>query len=159
MTSAPPPLPPRLLPTLYVATAHVALAFAFGAVAIDPRGVSGFFYHPRMLAVVHLITLGWITTSILGSLYLVGPIALRVWIPATRLDYAGFALVLAGIIGMVVDFCLQQYRAVAWSAVAVGTGIMIVGAQVARRLQQGTLQLYVAYTVVALVILLVAARP
>ena len=32
-------------------------------------------------------------------------------------------------------------------------------AQIARRLQQGTLQLYVAYTVVALVILLVAARP
>ena len=158
MTSAPPPLPPRLLPTLYVATAHVALAFAFGAVAIDPRGVSGFFYHPRMLAVVHLVTLGWITTSILGSLYLVGPIALRVWIPATRLDYAGFALVLAGIIGMVVDFCLQQYRAVAWSAVAVGTGVVVVGAHVARRLRHASLPRAVgAHILLAFLNLLAAA--
>src|SRR6185503_7843074 len=74
--------PPRLLPVLYFGVAHVALALAFAAVAADPRGVSGFFYHARMLAVVHLVTLGWITASILGSLYLVGPIALRAEFPA-----------------------------------------------------------------------------
>jgi hypothetical protein len=68
---------------------------------MDPRSVSGFFYHARMLGIVHLITLGWITASILGSLYLVGPIALRMWIPATWLDYTAFALVLIGIVGMV----------------------------------------------------------
>ena len=62
-------LPPRLLPILYVALAHVALALAFAVAAVDARAVSGFFYHARMLAVVHLVTLGWITASILGSLY------------------------------------------------------------------------------------------
>ena len=76
-------LPPRVLPILYFALAHVALALAFLAVAIDPRGVSGFFYHARMLGIVHLVTLGWITASILGALYIVGPIALRTSIPAT----------------------------------------------------------------------------
>ena len=158
MTAASPPLPPRLLPILYVGAAHVALAFAFGAVAIDPRGVAGFFYHPRMLAVVHLITLGWITTSILGSLYLVGPIALRTWIPAARLDYAAFALVAAGVAGMVVDFCLQQYRAVAWSAVAVATGVTIVGARVARRLRGAPLPAAIsAHIVLAFLNLLTAA--
>src|SRR6187401_2502579 len=40
-------LPPRLLPVLYFAVAHVALALAFAAIAFDPRGVSGFFYHAR----------------------------------------------------------------------------------------------------------------
>jgi hypothetical protein len=78
-------LPPRLLPILYFGVAHVALALACLAVAVDPRGVSGFFYHSRMLAIVHLVTLGWISTSILGSLYIVGPIALRMSIPATGL--------------------------------------------------------------------------
>ena len=34
----------------------------------DPRGVAGFFYHSRMLGVVHLVTLGWMATSILGAL-------------------------------------------------------------------------------------------
>src|SRR3989337_2403264 len=90
----PPQLPPRLLPILYYGAAHVALALAFGAVALDPRGVSGFFYHARILGIVHLVTLGWITCSILGSLYLVGPLALRVWMPPTGLDYAACALVL-----------------------------------------------------------------
>ena len=88
-------LPPRLLPIFYFGAAHVALALAFGAVAVDPRGVSGFFYHARMLGIVHLITLGWITGSILGSLYIVGPIALRMWIPATWLiDAANVARIL-----------------------------------------------------------------
>jgi hypothetical protein len=94
-------LPPRLLPVLYIAIAHAALTLACLAVALDPRGVSGFFYHPRMLAMVHLVTLGWITSSILGSLYVLGPVALRLWIPATWLDYTAFALVLIGVTGMV----------------------------------------------------------
>ncbi|HVH28109.1 MAG TPA: hypothetical protein VM818_15180 [Vicinamibacterales bacterium] len=101
-------LPPRVLPTL-CGTAHLALAVAFGVVAADPRGVAGFSYHPRMLAIVHLVTLGWLTASILGSLYLVGPIALRMWIPVTRLDYTAFALVLIGIVGMVAHFWTRGY--------------------------------------------------
>jgi hypothetical protein len=142
VTASPRPrtqLPPRLLPVLYFAAAHVALAFAFGAVALDPRGVSGFFYHARMLGIVHLITLGWITASILGSLYVVGPIALRLWIPATWLDYTAFALVLTGIAGMVTHFWIQEYGGMAWSAIAVGAGIIAVGVHVARRLRHASL--------------------
>jgi hypothetical protein len=127
-------LPPRLLPVLYFGAAHVALAVAFAAVALDPRGASGFFYHPRMLAIVHLVTLGWITASILGSLYVVGPIALRMWLPAAWPDYTAFACVLAGVVGMVAHFWLQDYAGMAWSAATVGSGILIVGVQVARRL-------------------------
>jgi hypothetical protein len=132
-------LPPRLLPVLYFGVAHVALAVACLAVALDPRGVSGFFYHPRMLAVVHLVTLGWITPSILGSLYIVGPIALRVWIPATWLDHTALALVLIGIVGLVSHFWLQEYGGMAWSAVTVGTGILLVGLLVVRRLRHASL--------------------
>jgi hypothetical protein len=142
VTDSPTPrtqLPPRLLPVLYFGVAHVALTLACLAVASDPRGVSGFFYHSRMLAIVHLVTLGWITASILGSLYIVGPIALRVWIPATRLDYAAFALVLIGVVGMVAHFWLQEYGGMAWSAITVGAGIITVGVHVARRLRHASL--------------------
>ena len=132
-------LPPRLLPVLYFGVAHVALALACLAVASDPRGVSGFFYHARMLGIVHLVTLGWITASILGSLYIVGPIALRVWIPATWLDYTAFALVLIGVVGMVAHFWLQEYSGMAWSAITVGAGIITVGVHVARRLRHAAL--------------------
>jgi hypothetical protein len=123
-------LPPRLLPTLYFAASHIALALAFGAVAWDPLGVAGFFYHARMLAVVHLVTLGWITSSILGALYLVGPIALRVTFSARWTDYTAFALVAIGIIGMVAHFWIAEYGGMAWSAATVTAGILIVAGRV-----------------------------
>lgn len=124
---------------LYFGVAHVALALAFAAVAADPRGVSGFFYHARMLGVVHLVTLGWITASILGSLYIVGPIALRVEVPAGRLDYPAFALVVTGIVGMVAHFWLEEYGGMAWSAATVGAGIIAAGASIVRRLRGAAL--------------------
>jgi hypothetical protein len=128
-------VPPRLLPALYFGVAHAALLLAFAAVAADPRGVSGFFYHSRMLAIVHLVTLGWITASILGSLYVVGPIAFRVRFPATWVDYTAFALVVFGIIGMVAHFWINEYGGMAWSAATVGAGILMVGVAIVRRLR------------------------
>ena len=123
-------LPPRLLPILYFALSHAALATAWAAVAADPLGVAGFFYHARMLAVVHLVTLGWITASILGSLYLVGPIAMRVRVAATWLDYSAFGFVAAGIAGLAGQFWLQEVRWLGWAGAAVGAGILVVGARV-----------------------------
>ncbi len=128
----PPPLPPRVLPVLYFAAAHLALALAFGAIAVDPRGAAGFFYHARMLAIVHLVTLGWITCSILGSLYLVGPIAMRVLLRATWVDYTAFGLVIAGIAGMVSHFWIGEYSGMAYSAATAALGIVTAGVKVVR---------------------------
>src|SRR5262245_55948342 len=73
--------PPRIVPILYFAIAHAALLTALAVVAFRPDEASGFFYQPRMVALVHLVTLGWITGSILGSLYVIGPMALRTPMP------------------------------------------------------------------------------
>ena len=62
---------------MYVAFAYLCLGLAFLVFAIAPQSVAGFYYHGKMLAVVHLVTLGWITCSILGVFYLICPIALR----------------------------------------------------------------------------------
>lgn len=87
-------MPARWPPLLYLGFAHLGLAGAFAVAAVDPRGLGGFFYHPRMLAVTHLVTLGWISASILGSIYIVGPLAFRTPLPARRADFGwlwGFA--------------------------------------------------------------------
>ena len=122
-----PELPPRLLPVLYFGAAHAALIAAFGAITLDPRAFSGFFYHARMLAAVHLVTLGWITLSILGSLYIVGPIALRMRLRAQWPDYAAFAMAATGVIGMTGHFWIASYAGMAWSALLGLGGILIVG--------------------------------
>lgn len=115
---------------LYFSLAHVALLLAFAAIAADARAVAGFFYHSRMLAIVHLVTLGWITSSILGALYLVGPIAFRVTLRANRVDYAAFALVALGIAGMVTHFWIGEFVGMAWSTPMVAAGILLAGARV-----------------------------
>ena len=92
------PAPGRRLPLAYLGLAHLCLAAAFAAVALAPAAVAGFYYHPRALAVVHLVTLGWITASILGALYMIVPMALGGRLPVGRVDCWVFAAYAIGTI-------------------------------------------------------------
>jgi hypothetical protein len=132
-------MPPRVLPWLYFGCAWLALAVAFAAIAVDPRAAGGFFYHARLAGIVHLVTLGWITMSILGALYLVGPLALRMPMPAARGDTAAFASAAIGIIGMVAHFWIEDFSGMAWSGMMVGLAIVFVGTRVVRRLRPATI--------------------
>ena len=118
-------LPSRLLPPLYWGLAHLGLALAFAVMLVDPRGIVGFYYHPAMVGVVHLITLGWITASILGALYLVAPMALRAPLPAGRADLWGFGVYAVGVAGMVSHFWLEEASGMAWSALMVVVGLAV----------------------------------
>lgn len=116
--------PARAAPLLYLGTAHVSLALACFLAAWLPRTVAGFFYHSRMVAIVHLITLGWITFSILGAIYIVGPLVLRMELPARRLDYVAYAFALIGLVGMVGHFWIEEFGGMAWSAATLVCGIV-----------------------------------
>ncbi|HSK77850.1 MAG TPA: hypothetical protein VLQ45_15465 [Thermoanaerobaculia bacterium] len=133
-------LPPRWLPLLYFSFAHLCLAAAFAAVALDPRGVAGFFYHPRMVAVVHLVTLGWITSSILGAIYMIGPMALRMPMPARAADRWAFGLFATGVIGMVVHFWIAEASGMVWSAGMVTLALLQVTLRVLRALPAAPIQ-------------------
>lgn len=109
-------VPATGLPLLYFAFAHVCLALAFAALAVRPDLPAGFFHHPRMIALVHLVTLGWITSSILGAFYIVAPLALRMPMQAGRLDRLAFAGYVTGVAGMVSHFWIGEYSGMAWSA-------------------------------------------
>src|SRR5262245_489965 len=126
MSAMPDKLPSRTLPLLYFAAAHIALGLAAFLVAWSPRAAAGFFYHSRMVAIVHLVTLGWITTSILGALYIVGPATLGIALPARRSDYVAFTAVMIGIIGMVAHFWIEELNGMAWSAATATSGILVV---------------------------------
>jgi hypothetical protein len=123
-------LPARRVPLLYFAYAHVCLAAAFFLVAINPTAAGGFYYHPRLVGIVHLVTLGWISGSILGALYLVAPLAFRLALPERRLDYAAFISFAIGVTGMVTHFWLEPLSAVAWAAVLVVAAVLWVGGRV-----------------------------
>jgi hypothetical protein len=118
-------LPLRPWPLAYFAFAHLCLLWAALTLAWDPRGVAGFFYHPRMLAVVHLVTLGWISSSILGALYLVLPMAFRAPLRKSRLDGWIFGIHVTGVLGMVSHFWIDSPNGMVWSAATAVLGFTL----------------------------------
>lgn len=133
-------LPARTLPLLYLGTAHVSLALAFLLAACWPHAVAGFFYHSWLVGLVHLVTLGWITFSILGVIYIVGPLALRMDMPERRLDRVAYGFAVIGLIGMVGHLWIQDYGGMAWSAGTIATAIVYMTVRIARAVRRANIQ-------------------
>ena len=133
-------IPARAIPLLFLGTAHVSLALAFLLAACWPGAVAGFFYHAWLVGLVHLITLGWISFSILGAIYIVGPLALRMDMPGRRGDYVAFAFALIGLIGMVGHFWIQEYPGMAWSAAMIACGILYMTVRIAANAVRSQIQ-------------------
>jgi hypothetical protein len=127
-------LPAGGIPLLYFAFAHLCLAGAFAVLVARPDLPGGFFHHPRMIAVIHLVTLGWITGSILGAFYIVGPLALRLPLRPGWRDRAAFAFFAAGVSGMVAHFWIAEYSGMAWSAGLVAAAVLHVAVRAWRGL-------------------------
>ena len=126
--------PGRWLPILYFALAHLSLATACGAVVLTPWTVVGFYYHPRMLGVVHCITLGWITSSILGATYLIVPMALRGRLPIGKGDVWAFGFYAGGMSGLAWHFWIEEWSGMAMSAAFALGGMAWVGCRFWRAL-------------------------
>ena len=136
-------VPNRRLPVLYLAFAHVSMLLAVAVVAFDPVSLTGYFYHPLMIGVVHLVTLGWISGSIIGTLFIVGPLVLRMPMPVGRLDYWAFAFYTIGVSGIVSHFWIEQYSGMAWSAAMVVLAVAQVTGKVLRQLSRVSIPLAV----------------
>jgi hypothetical protein len=112
LAAVPGPGGPAGTPPAWLPGGHFAVAIAFfvagavGLVRVAPDLAAGAFPLPRVAAVAHLFTLGWITTAIMGALYQFLPVALGTPIRSVRLAGAtgvayavGLALFLAGLTG------------------------------------------------------------
>ncbi len=87
------------------------------------RELAGHYYQPRILALTHTVTLGWITLTIMGASYQILPIVLERPIWSERLGRWQFALLAVGIVGMVGHFFIGEWSGLLWGAgfVALGT--------------------------------------
>ena len=131
-------MPASALPLAYYVTAHVGFAGALATLVVDPSLPGASFYHPRLVALVHLLTLAWITGSILGSLYIVAPLALGIPMVVRRTDWIAWASFVVGIVGMVAHFWLGTYDGMAWSAALVLVPIVRAGWLLARGTRAST---------------------
>ncbi len=125
-------MPARWVPIFYFGFAHLCLAAAFAAAAWRPETLAGFYYHPRLLAVVHLVTLGWITGSILGAIHIVGPLALRAPLPTGPRDFVAFGSFALGVAAMAGHFWTDAPRGMAGGAVLAAAAMSYVSVRAIR---------------------------
>lgn len=92
--------------------------------------MTGFFYTPQLLAIVHLITLGWISSNILGAIYVAAPMSLQLWLPAKRWDYFLFWSFAIGVAGIVVHFWTFDPPGIAGSGILIYTAFVGIGIRV-----------------------------
>ena len=127
-------LPAPTLPLAYFGGAHLALALAFATLLIAPQLPGAFHYHPRLIALVHLVTLGWISGSILGALYIAAPLALGLPFRARRADAIACLSYWLGTAGMVVGFWLGRFETVAIASAFVVAALTFVGGRLVSKL-------------------------
>jgi hypothetical protein len=127
--SLPPPRPRSglspLVPLAYLVCAAVAfLVGGLGVVWLGPE-LAGHYYHPRVLALTHTVTLGWITLAIMGASYQLIPIVLERPIWSQRLACWQLAILAVAITGMVAHFHLGTWRELAAAAGLLAIGITL----------------------------------
>jgi hypothetical protein len=114
-----------MLPLGFLAVA--ALAFALAGVALPWLGgeLTGHYYHPRILALTHTLTLGWITLTILGASYQLIPIVLERPVWSERLARWELAVTTLGVIGVVGHVAIAAWSGLIWGATLVAAGVTL----------------------------------
>ena len=142
----------------FILTALLSLLGASVWMALRPGLLLQFFYSPEMLALTHLVALGFITSLIMGVLLRLAPLALGVAPRSRRLALLQCGLHLVGWTGMAFHFHQGVWTGVAWATVVVLSGALIQlwnFRDVLRLAWRG--QLVAAYVSAALVNLVLAA--
>jgi hypothetical protein len=123
------------VPLAYLTVA--AAAFVLAALALPALGgeLAGHYYHPRLIALAHVVTLGWITLAILGASYQLIPVAIGRPLWSERLARWQLGGLVAGIVGMVGHFWTGRWTGLAWAAALVGAGALAHAVNVALSLR------------------------
>ncbi len=117
--------PSALLPLAYLVCAAAGfLAAALGVVWLAPE-LAGHYYHPRILALTHTVTLGWITLAIMGASYQIVPVALERPIWSERLARWQLGVLAVAVTGMVAHFYLGTWHGLAAAASLLAVGVAL----------------------------------
>ncbi len=95
--------PFRLVVTYYV----TSLAFFITGVfltLVNFRDLKGFYFQPHILAITHILALGWITMIISGAMFQLIPVSFHVRVFSISMAYLQYFLLTLGTIGMAAEF-------------------------------------------------------
>jgi hypothetical protein len=110
---------PRTLEEPFVLTAMLSLVGASLWLALRPRLLLEYFYAPELLALTHLLTLGFVTGISMGVLQRLLPTLLKVGPRSRRLGALQLLLLLVGGSGMVFHFATGGWAGMGWATLLV----------------------------------------
>lgn len=124
MRPAPGRAPSATLPLAYLVAAALAFVLAAAGVPWLARELAGHYYHPRLLALTHVVTLGWVTLTILGASYQLIPVVLERPLASERLARWQLVVAVLGVVGMVAHFFIGEWSGLAWSAAMTAAALL-----------------------------------
>ena len=119
-TGPAPDVPLRYL----LASAAAFIAACLGVVWLAPE-LAGHYYHPRVVALTHTVTLGWITLAVMGASYQLLPIVLGRPTWSERLARGQFWILLVSLSGMVAHFYLGTRPGLVLAAALLAFGVTL----------------------------------
>jgi hypothetical protein len=112
-----------LLPPCFFASAVGFFVAALLLLPIVLPDVIEHFYQARVLALTHMVALGWISMAMCGVLYRYVPGLTKGRLPAPRVAVAQWVTFLAGVLGLVTHFWLGR-----WTGTAVAAALLLISA-------------------------------
>lgn len=96
--------PPFSMVSKYFIAAVAFFVVLTGLSALVAADIHGHHFQPKLLALTHIATLGWISMIIFGAMYQLVPVVLEVKLFSAKLGEIQFWLYVVGILGFVYGF-------------------------------------------------------
>jgi hypothetical protein len=113
------------VPLLFILTGITALLGAISLIFLRPEVLTTYHYNQYIIAITHLVTLGWISSVVMGAMYQLVPVALETKLYSQKLAGVQFALHLVGICGMVWMFWAWNMKQVGHFGSIFGVGVLL----------------------------------
>ena len=120
-SAAPARQPSLWVPLRYFVTAQAAFVTALLWAPWQVDNLLDFYYHGHTLALTHLLTLGWITMTVMGASFQLVPVALETTLWSERLACWQYWIMLVGVALMVSHFWIGHHH-----GVAIGAGLVLI---------------------------------
>ncbi len=122
------------LPLRFMVTGLLALFTAAALLLLRPELLAAYHYNQYVIAVTHLIVLGWICTVVMGAMYQLVPVALETRLYSEKLAAWQFAFHLVGFAGMVWTFWTWNMQQVGHFGSVLVAGVALFVYNIARTL-------------------------
>jgi len=96
--------PPFKIVTKYFVAAIIDFVILNFLLMLNYKDITGFYFQPKILAITHLLTLGWISMTIFGAMFQLVPVVLETKLFSEKLADIQFWIFLFGVIGLATGF-------------------------------------------------------